>query len=121
MLWIDQIEAAMDWYRDRLGYEMAIFGRDAGGRPNVCLASLDGAAMLITRDPVLALSGAGQGSGHVRLYVHLGAPVDDLHERVRGVPEVEVVQGPSDQHWGDRTLILRDPWGTLLVFSSPIT
>ena len=51
MLWIDQIEAAMDWYRDRLGYEITVFGRDASGRPNVSLASLDGAAMLITRDP----------------------------------------------------------------------
>ena len=119
MLWIDDIERAIDWYRDRLGFEITVFGRDASGRPNVCMASLDGAAMLITRDPALAL-GAERGSGHVRLYVHLGSPVDDLHDRVKTAADVEVAQGPADQHWGDRTVILRDPWDTLLVFSNTL-
>lgn len=118
MLWVDDIEAAMGWYRDRLGCEITVFGHDDGGRASVCLASLDGAALLITRDPAMALDGAGEGSGHVRFYFHLREPVDALHERVADEADVEVVQEPTDQWWGDRTLILRDPWGTALVFSN---
>jgi uncharacterized glyoxalase superfamily protein PhnB len=119
MLWVDDIDAAMAWYRDRLGCEITVFGHDDAGRASVCLASLDGAALLITRDPAMALDGAGEGSGHVRLYFHLREPVDALHGRIAGDDSVEVVQAPTDQWWGDRTVILRDPWGTLLVFSNP--
>lgn len=117
MLWVDDLDAAMAWYRDRLGFAIAVFGHDADGRASACLASLDGAAVLMTRDPAMALDGAGEGSGHVRLYFHLGQPIEALHERVADADDVEVVQGPTDQWWGDRTVILRDPWGTVLVFS----
>jgi PhnB protein len=118
MLWLDDIEAAIGWYRDRLGCEITVFGHDADGRASVCLAALDGAALLITRDPAMSLDGSGKGSGHVRLYFHLGQSVTALHERVAGEADVEVVQEPTDQWWGDRTLILRDPWGTVLVLSN---
>ncbi len=119
MLWVDDIEAAMAWYRDRLGCAVTVFGHDEAGRASVCLASLDGAAVLITRDPAMALGAAGEGSGHVRLYFHLRDSVDVLHAQVSGKTDVEIVQAPTDQWWGDRTLILRDPWGTVLVFSNP--
>jgi hypothetical protein len=121
MVWIDSIEAAIAWYRDRLGFAIAEFGRDAEGRPGTCLASYDGASLLITRDPAMALGGAGQGSGHARLYFHLGPAVDGLHDCVKDFPDVEVAQGPTDQWWGDRTVILRDPWGTVLVFANSET
>lgn len=121
MLWVDDIDAAMAWYRDRLGCEIRVFGHDDAGRANVCLASLDGAALLITRDPALALGGVGQGSGHVRLYFHLRQPVDALHETIAKVEDVEIMQEPTDQWWGDRTLIVRDLWGTVLVFSNAPT
>ncbi len=118
MLWVEDIEAAMAWYRDRLGCEITVFGHDDTGRANVCLASIDGATLLITRDAAMALGGAGEGSGHVRLYFHLREPVDALHRRIAGDADVEVTQAPTDQWWGDRTLTLRDPWGTVLVFSN---
>ncbi len=118
MLWIDDLDAAIAWYRDRLGFEVTVFGRDADGRAGTCLAAFDGAALLMTRNPVLALDGSGQGSGHVRLYFHVGTSVDGLHDCVKHFEDVEVVQGPTDQWVGDRTVILRDPWGTVLVFSN---
>ena len=119
MLWVDDIEAAIDWYRGRLGCETTVFGHDDAGRAIVCLASLDGVKLLITRDPAMALGG-GEGSGHVRLYFHLRDSVDDMHARVSGAVDVQVVQAPTDQWWGDRTLILRDPWGTVLVLSNSV-
>ncbi|HYH12876.1 MAG TPA: VOC family protein [Thermomicrobiales bacterium] len=118
LLWIADLDAAMAWYRDRLGFVITVFGQADDGGVSTCLASLDGAAVLLSRDSALALTG-DLGSGHVRLYFHLGSSVDMLHASVRDLPDVEVVQVPTTQWWGDRTMILRDPWGTLLVFSSP--
>lgn len=118
MLWIADLDAAMAWYRDRLGCEVTIFGQADDASVTTCLVSLDGAAVLLTRDSALALDG-DLGSGHLRLYVHLDASIEHLHDRAKAYSDVEIVQEPVTQWWGDRTLILRDPWGTLLVFSNP--
>lgn len=117
MLWIADLDAAMAWYRDRLDFGTTVFGQADDGSASTCLASLDGTAVLMSRDSALALDG-DFGSGHVRRYFHLESSIDTLHDRMSDIPDVEVVLEPTTQWWGDQPLIVRDSWGTQLVFSN---
>lgn len=119
MLYMEDLEDAIAFYRDQLGFEMFVFGdHPQSGVPLIAGAKLEDAFLLLTREELFA-DGGGNGRGPVRLYFHIETPVDDLLDRITGQPGVEIVQPPTDQHWGDRTLIVRDPWGVLLVFSNP--
>jgi uncharacterized glyoxalase superfamily protein PhnB len=117
LLYIDDIEAAIDFYRDQLGLNVIVFGNDAEGRPATFLAQLGDSKFLVSREPHFA----GATGGGVTLYFHLDGPVDDLAERFRNAEGVQVAQDLTDQWWGDRTLTIRDPWGYTLLFSSPVT
>jgi PhnB protein len=120
MLVIDALEDGIAFYRDQLGFKVDIFGHHPEtGAPLIAGARLEDALVLLTNEQVFA-DASGPGSGIVRLYFHLETPVDDLHARIAHQPDVTIVQGPTDQHWGDRTIIVRDPWGALLVFSNPV-
>lgn len=46
------------------------------------------------------------------------AAVDATHDRVKDL--VEVVQVPTDMFWGNRSLLLRDPDGTLVNVYAPL-
>lgn len=119
MLVIEELEDAIAFYRDQLGFAVDVFGHHPEtGAPLIAGARLEDAFVLLTNERVFA--DAGTGSGAVRLYFHLETRVDDLLDRITGQPGVTIVQGPTNQHWGDRTLIVRDPWGVLLVFSNPV-
>jgi uncharacterized glyoxalase superfamily protein PhnB len=118
MIYVDDLERAMAYYRDSLGFEVSVFGQhEHSGEPFIAWAKLEDAYLLLTNE-VLFQDGGQQGRGPVRLYFNLDGPVDDLHLQLKDRPEVDVVQSPTDQHWGQRTLIVRDPWGVLLVFSN---
>jgi len=118
VLYVDDIEAAVAFYRDGLGMDVNVFGTDPeSGRPNIFLASIENAKFLVSRDETFAKAG-GNGSGGVTLYFHLDSPVDGHVERFRSAPGVEVVEDLTDQWWGDRTFTIRDPWGYTLLFSS---
>jgi uncharacterized glyoxalase superfamily protein PhnB len=120
MLYMEDLERGIAFYRDQLGFQVFVFGHHpVRGVPLIAGAKLDDALVLLTREELFANDGAA-GPGAVHLYFHLGTSVDVLHERVREQPDVAIVQPPTDQHWGDRTLMIRDPWGVLLVFSNPV-
>ncbi|MBA3378950.1 MAG: VOC family protein [Chloroflexia bacterium] len=115
LLYIDDIEAALGFYRDRLGLEAIVFGHDAEGRPSTFLVQVEDARFLVSREP----SFAGATGGGVTLYFHVDAPVDVYAARFRDVEGVQMAQDLTDQWWGDRTFTIRDPWGYTLLFSSP--
>ncbi len=118
VLYIDDIERAIAFYRDGLGLTVDVFGSDPeSGCPNIFLASIENAKFLVSRDPNFAKAG-GSGSGGVTLYFHLDSPVDGYVERFRSAEGVEIVEDFTDQWWGDRTFTIRDPWGYVLLFSS---
>lgn len=120
MLYIEELERGLAFYRETLGFDVAVFGHHPEtGAPLIAGARLEDAFVLITNEETFRDAG-NSGGGSVRLYFHLATPVDELHDRFAGKPGVTIVQGTTDQHWGDRTLIVRDPWGVLLVFSNPI-
>lgn len=118
VLFVDDIEGVITFYRDGLGLDVNVFGTDPeSGRPNIFLASVEDAKFLVSRDPTFAKS-EGNGSGGVTLYFHLDSPVDGYAEQFRGADGVEIVEDLTDQWWGDRTFTIRDPWGYILLFSS---
>ena len=121
MLYIEDLERGIAFYRDQLGFDVTVFGRHAGtDAPLIAGAKLEEAFFLLSNEGTFRDAG-NTGGGSVRLYFHLQVPVDTLAQRFANAEGAEVVQGPTDQHWGDRTLIIRDPWGVLLVFSNGIT
>ena len=120
MLVIEELEDAIAFYRDQMGFAVDVFGHHPkSGVPLIAGARLDDAFLLLTREELFAAQG-GTGAGIVRLYFHLESSVDDLLDRITGQPGVTIVQPPTNQHWGDRTLIVRDPWGVVLVFSNSV-
>lgn len=120
MLFIEDLQRGISFYRDGLGFEVSVFGHHPEfGAPLIAGAKFEDAFLLLTNEETFRDAGS-TGGGSVRLYFHVLAPVDMLAERFTAVEDVEIVQGPTDQHWGDRTLIVRDPWGVLLVFSNGI-
>lgn len=120
MLYIEELERGMAFYRDQLGFDVSVFGHHKEtGAPLIAGAKLEDAFVLLTNEALFRDAGNASG-GSVRLYFHLDGPVDELHARIADEPDVEIIQPPTNQHWGDRTLIVRDPWGVLLVFSNPV-
>ena len=117
LLYIDDIEAAITFYRDGLGLDVIVFGSDADGRPATFLAQLGDAKILVSREAHFA----GATGGGVTLYFHVDSPVDEYADRFRSAEGVQVAQDLTDQWWGDRTLTIRDPWGYTLLFSSPVS
>jgi uncharacterized glyoxalase superfamily protein PhnB len=121
MLFIEDLERGIAFYRDQLGFDVFIFGsHPESGAPLIAGAKLEDAFVLLTNEELFR-DGGNAGPGSVRLYFHLEESVDTIHKRIADQSEVYVVQGPTDQHWDDRTLIVRDPWGVLLVFSNPVS
>lgn len=119
MLYIEDLEGGISFYQDQLGFEVTVFGHHKEtGAPLIAGATLDGAFINLTNEGLFRDAGT-TGGGSVRLYFHLEASIDELHDRIATQPGVTIVQPPTDQHWGDRTLIVRDPWGVLLIFSNP--
>jgi len=120
MIYVEDLESAIAFYRDRLGFDVTVFGNHKQtGAPLIAGAKFEDAFLNLTNEELFRGDG-GRGDGPVRLYFHLDTPIDELHTRFRNQPDIEIVQAPTDQHWGDRTLIVRDPWGVLLIFSNRV-
>ncbi|MDF3294177.1 VOC family protein [Streptomyces silvisoli] len=47
--------------------------------------------------------------------------VDREYEKVKKFGDVEIVNGPTTQPWGNRSLLFRDPDGNLVNFFAPVT
>ncbi len=119
VLFIEEIEDAIGFYRDQLGFDVNVFGVDQeSGRPNIFLAKLEDAGFLVSRVPVFAGEAGSTSASGVTLYFHLDQPVDDYASRFLGASGVSVDHEPTDQWWGDRTFAIRDPWGYRLLFSN---
>jgi PhnB protein len=120
MLYIEDLARGIAFYEDQLGFEVTVFGHHKEtGDPLIAGVKLEDAFINLTNEALFRDSG-NIGEGNVRLYFHLDTPVDTLQARISEQPDVEIVQEPTDQHWGDRTLMVRDPWGVVLIFSNPV-
>ena len=118
---VDDPEAALAFYRDALGLDVAKDIDNDGMR----WITLTSSAQLEVRI-VLSQTHAGRserGTEMLETLLAMGelSPMhlrtDDLDatfERVAAVPGVEVLQEPDDRFWGVRDAGLRDPAGNLL-------
>ncbi|SEQ69270.1 VOC family protein [Microlunatus flavus] len=112
----DDVDRLVDFYA-------RLTGTDAD-RPSPDFAELrtPNGTLAIGSTRTVALFGAGSAepaanrSAIVELLVD---DVDAVHEAVRGW--ADVVQAPTTMPWGNRSLLLRDPDGTLVNVFAPAT
>jgi len=81
-----------------------------------------GATLAISSQHTMELYGAGATAPRSNRSVILDFQVDDVdRERARLAPLVkEFVLEPTNQPWGNRSMLFRDPEGNLINFFAPI-
>jgi uncharacterized glyoxalase superfamily protein PhnB len=106
---VDSVEAARDFYIDKLGFDhvMGVVGAD--GQLDFCTVVLDGARIMFARAVEGAAAPRGAGKQPVELYLEV-ADVQAYHNRVTG-GGVSVSDPITLQWWGDRTFKVMDPCG----------
>ncbi|RKP53797.1 VOC family protein [Pararobbsia silviterrae] len=78
-------------------------------------------AIASTRTMVLFGASAAQGAANRSAIIEfLVEDVDARYDTVRGAG-AEIVQAPTTQPWGNRSLLLRDPDGNLVNFFTPVS
>ncbi|MEU8591025.1 VOC family protein [Streptomyces sp. NPDC048664] len=70
--------------------------------------------------PLFAPGSARPADNHSVIIEFLVDDVDRVHENLTGVV-ADFVQEPTTMPWGNRSLLLRDPDGTLVNFFTPVT
>ena len=111
----EDAEAAMDFLERAFGIERrAVHEGENGGVAH---------AELTFGDEVVMLSSAREGDpmfnravGRTSVYVIVDDP-DSLYERAKGAG-AEIVMPPTDQDYGSRDFIVRDPEGNLWSFGT---
>jgi uncharacterized glyoxalase superfamily protein PhnB len=112
-----ELEAAIAWYRDALGFGEMFVARDPAGRPT--LAHLRRARY---QDLLLVPGGTAAGE---RISVSLRADGDpaELASRARNARPVgaSAVEGPIDTPWNSTDVRITDPGGHRLVLTAQRT
>ncbi|KUL69051.1 MULTISPECIES: VOC family protein [unclassified Streptomyces] len=70
--------------------------------------------------PLFAPGSARPADNHSVIIEFLVDDVDRVHANLAGVVD-DVVAGPTTMPWGNRSLLFRDPDGTLVNFFTPVT
>lgn len=125
-LTVDDVDAAIGFYRDGLGLDL-LNDVAAGGHRWVTVGSASGGASLVLSDPgagrspedgeaLHRLVAKGSGPGP---YVFTTDDLDATFERLRA-SGAEVLQEPMDQPWGPRDAAFRDPAGNLVRINQAV-
>ncbi|MFD9095745.1 VOC family protein [Streptomyces collinus] len=118
---VDDAVAAIDFYQRAFGArEDFRIGAPGGGILHAEITVGRSALMLgdVSVGEAEAASFAAPPAlgGGTSVTLHVFVPnVDDLAERAEAAG-AEILQPPKDMFHGDRTVILRDPWGHMWVF-----
>ncbi|MGW5034253.1 VOC family protein [Streptomyces nigra] len=70
--------------------------------------------------PLFAPGSARPAANHSVIVEFLVDDVDRVHQNLTGFVS-DVVAGPTTMPWGNRSLLFRDPDGTLVNFFTPVT
>jgi len=117
-------DAALDFYRDRLGLELrSDVAREGFRWITVGSASQPGVAIVLTNylngSPADTQALAGLLAKGALNGVHFHTDdLDATFEKLRA-SGTEIVQEPTDQPWGTRDCAVRDPSGNLLRIDQP--
>ncbi|MFB6811126.1 MULTISPECIES: VOC family protein [unclassified Streptomyces] len=71
--------------------------------------------------PLFAPGSARPADNHSVIVEFLVDDVDRVHRELAGDPAGDLVQAPTTMPWGNRSLLVRDPDGTLVNFFTPVT
>lgn len=116
VLLVESIEAALSFYKDKLGFEELFSMPGPEGKLiHGHIKMGDANFMLGLAEKMPAEPGAGVG-----FYIDVGeADIDNLYKTVKG-KGVTVVDEIQDQFWGDRTFSVTDLYGYRLTFSKHV-
>lgn len=109
---VRDVEDAIGWYRDVLGFELEQVNRDPQGEDPTSYAVLrrDDVCLHVVSESMVAADSGSSGS-HMTVR-GLDALMDELTSK-----GVAVVRGIEDQPWGARDAIIADPDGNRMVLS----
>lgn len=121
LLWVPDIERALAYYRDALGFDVLFTGANPEtGDTGTVAVQYRGAVIILSALNRFAPADGAHPAGSVSLYFHVGEDLDALFRRWQNAPGGRVIATPADQWWGDRIFILADPDGHRLVVSSTV-
>jgi PhnB protein len=114
ILWVSSIERSVDFYREKLGFNLrfAMTG-DGGAMVHASVANGEVTLMLGYRQDGAAPLGDG-----AELYIYTD-DVDAQYERVRSAGAT-LTRDIADQYWGDRTFTVTDPDEYVLTFAQTV-
>jgi len=119
ILYVDDIDQALRFYRDGLGFtELWTAAGPDGGAPIIAAVQVEDASLMVSQMPMFAPANGGPRGDGVTMWFNLAEPVDDYFARFRDVSGATVTQEPIDYPWGDRAFTLRDPFGYTLTFAN---
>ena len=119
ILWVSSIEQSVDFYRDKLGFDLGFAMTGDGGRlVHASVTNGSVTLMLGYKDGAnIPVEGRRLGGG-AELYTYAD-DVDGYYERVRRAGTA-LTQEITDQYWGDRTFTVTDPDGYVLTFAQTV-
>jgi uncharacterized glyoxalase superfamily protein PhnB len=116
VLLVPDVAAALDFYRDQLGFHIDFV---VGNPPiHARVYSGDNSQASAARIRFEKSSGSLGTEPGCYLFIHVGSDIDGLFQSFVA-RNVEVVQPPEDRAWGARVFIIRDLNGHRLEFVAP--
>lgn len=112
---VDDLEGVVAFYRDTLGFNVDFRLSTQDDQLFMSSVSLGGAPIMFTQAMPGTPSPTALNPDGLALFVSVD-DVDAYHDKVAG--NVEVVEGLTDQFWGDRTFIVKDPSGLHVWFGT---
>ena len=114
MINVGDLEAVSDYYQNVLGLNQSMSMRAPDG--SLFMIMVDNG-----NDAGLMFNAASPESGALApegLVIYLVTDdVDSYHDSISDNEGLDIVEGLTDQFWGDRTFMVRDPWGLHLQFA----
>jgi uncharacterized glyoxalase superfamily protein PhnB len=117
MIVVEDLEAVSDYYQNVLGFNQGMAMRTPDGSLMMVMVDNgnDAGLMFSAASPESPQPNALNADGLV-IYL-VTENVDGYHDSIKGNDGLNVVEGLTDQFWGDRTFLIRDPWGLHLQFA----
>jgi uncharacterized glyoxalase superfamily protein PhnB len=117
VLQVEDVSAAVAFYRDVLGFEVDFIYGDPPIHARVSSGDRESAGAVRIRLVPFNTTQARADRGYY--WIHVGADLDGLFETYRRAG-VQVISEPENQPWGLRDFRIRDPDGHMHCFASEI-
>lgn len=121
VLAVEDIDSLLEYYRDTLGFDVG-FTMKVPPDNQIHTMSIqlgeDASLMFVAAAPGSPAPVALDPEG-LSIFITVD-DVDAYHDSIASKADVDVVDGLTNQFWGDRTFVIRDPWGLHLWFAQHV-